>query len=69
MVKLWIPAEIDFAQNYHWLMKNFPPDVRYTLTLRSNTTTSSDTKKKVAFVFFETESLSNPGKGMGIAKM
>jgi hypothetical protein len=23
-----IPADIDFSKNYHWLMKNFPPDVR-----------------------------------------
>jgi hypothetical protein len=30
--------------------------------------TSSD-PKKVAFVFFATESLSNPGKGMIITKM
>ena len=28
MVKLWIPGDIDFAKNYHWLMKNFPPDIR-----------------------------------------
>jgi hypothetical protein len=29
MVKLWIPQDIDFSKNYHWLMKNFPPDIRY----------------------------------------
>ena len=33
MVKLWIPADIDFAKNYHWLMKNFPPDVRLVIRL------------------------------------
>ena len=35
MVKLWIPQDIDFSKNYHWLMKNFPPDIRYfTLTFQ-----------------------------------
>ena len=29
MVKLWIPADNDFAINHLWLKDNFPPKLRY----------------------------------------
>ena len=29
MVNLWIPGNNDFALNHKWLMKNFPPKLRF----------------------------------------